>query len=111
MSTTAGPDPSPDSQARGSKTQSVLAFALGSVVSGTLAYYVAASRSDTSNTNTDFNTQYGSPDDFKKAIQELQEAFCDDEDAVSTDTDELERHGMANFAMHPGWCRPSFVAQ
>ncbi|RDX48543.1 FAD-binding domain-containing protein [Lentinus brumalis] len=101
MSTTAAPDPSPDSQARGSKTQSVLAFALGSVVSGTLAYYVATSRSDTSKTNTDFNTQYGSPDDFKKAIQELQEAFRDDEDAVSTDTDELERHGMANFAMHP----------
>ncbi|RDX43440.1 FAD-binding domain-containing protein [Lentinus brumalis] len=72
------------------KSQSALAFALGPAVSGALAYCVAASRSDTSKANTDFNTQYGSSDDFKKAIRELPDAFHDDEDAVSTDTDELE---------------------
>ncbi len=71
------------------KSQSALAFALDPAVSGALAY--CASRSDTSKTNTDFNTQYGSPDDFKKATRELPDAFHDDEDAVSTDTDELER--------------------
>ena len=89
-------------QARGSN--STLAFALGSVVSGGLGYYLATSHTETNKTNTDFNTQYGTPEDFKVAIKELQDALKDDEDAVSTDEDELERHGLANFGIHPGTC-------
>ncbi|KAI0701555.1 hypothetical protein C8T65DRAFT_656298 [Cerioporus squamosus] len=90
-----------DSESRARGFNPALAFALGSVVSGALGYYLATSRTDTDRISTDFNTQYGSPDDFLKAIRELQDAFQHDEDAVSTDAEELERHGTANFAMHP----------
>ena len=106
-SATAARDAQPQ-QARGSN--STLAFALGSIVSGALGYYLATSRTDTNKTNTDFNTQYGTPEDFKVAIKELQDAFKDDEDAVSTDEDELERHGLANFGIHPGACLGQFAA-
>ncbi|RPD77338.1 FAD-binding domain-containing protein [Lentinus tigrinus ALCF2SS1-7] len=99
-STTAAGEPQPRASRN---SNSALAFALGSVVSGGLAYYFATSdTAESSKTNTDFNTQYGSPEDFKKAVEELQEAFKHDEDALSTDEDELERHGLANFDMHPG---------
>ncbi|RPD62881.1 FAD-binding domain-containing protein [Lentinus tigrinus ALCF2SS1-6] len=99
-STTAAGEPQPQAPR---SSNYALAFALGSMVSGGLAYYFASSDTTESNkTNTDFNTQYGSPEDFKKAVKELQEAFKHDEDALSTDEDELERHGLANFDMHPG---------
>ncbi|KAI0769805.1 FAD-linked oxidase-like protein [Fomes fomentarius] len=76
-----------------------LAFAIGSVLSGALGYYLAASAGN-DGAGAEFNTQYGSPDDFRKAIEELKVALPDD-DAVSTDQEDLERHGNSGFAYHP----------
>jgi D-lactate dehydrogenase (cytochrome) len=46
--------------------------------------------------------QYGTPDDYKKAIGELLEAFGGDEEAVSTDEGTLELHGFGVHDSHPG---------
>ena len=47
------------------------------------------------------SSQFGSPDDFKKAIQELQFTFPAN-DKVSVDTDDLHVHGFSANDHHPG---------
>ncbi|KAI0933110.1 hypothetical protein AcV7_004679 [Taiwanofungus camphoratus] len=47
------------------------------------------------------NEQYGSPDDFQRAIKELRETFPA-EDAVSTDPEDLHVHGFSENDYHPG---------
>ncbi|TFK85448.1 hypothetical protein K466DRAFT_566602 [Polyporus arcularius HHB13444] len=50
--------------------------------------------------SAELNTQYGSPQDFKKAIEELRTLFPD-EDAVTTDVEDLEAHGYSENDYHP----------
>lgn len=45
--------------------------------------------------------QYGSPEDFAKAIEELKETFPD-EGAVSTDPEDVYHHGFSLNDYHPG---------
>ncbi|KAI0357321.1 hypothetical protein OH77DRAFT_1422154 [Trametes cingulata] len=88
-----------------------LAFALGSALSGALAYYLATSGDDEATqrnrASAELNSKYGSPDDFKKAIEELKQAFPD-EDTVSTDPAHLEEHGFSENDYHPS-SHPSVV--
>lgn len=81
-----------------------LAFAIGSVLSGALGYYLATSAGSADRAGAEFNTQYGSPEDFRRAIEELKVALPDD-DAVSTDEEDLERHGNSGFAYHASQSR------
>ena len=47
------------------------------------------------------SSQFGSSDDFKKAIQELQSTFPAN-DKVSVDPDDLQVHGFSANDHHPG---------
>ena len=47
------------------------------------------------------SSQFGSSDDFKKAIQELQSTFSAN-DKVSVDPDDLQVHGFSANDHHPG---------
>jgi D-lactate dehydrogenase (cytochrome) len=48
----------------------------------------------------DQKPQYGSPEDFAKAIADLETSFSTD--AVSTDADVLRAHGFSNNHYLPG---------
>ena len=85
-----------------------VAFTLGSLFSGSLVYYLA-SRTQPSpgttpaipNTKSGFNEQYGTTEDFQRAIEELRSTFPT-EHAVSTDLDDLRVHGFSENDYHPG---------
>ncbi|KZT70146.1 hypothetical protein DAEQUDRAFT_725774 [Daedalea quercina L-15889] len=53
------------------------------------------------------NDKYGSTEDFQRAIQELRDTWVD-QDAVSTDPDDLYLHGYSENDYHPG-SSPSVV--
>ncbi len=96
--------------------KSFYAFALGSIFSGALVYYLTAAQQnghDTTSTvlatKSGLNEQYGTPEDFKRAIAELRSTFSN-EDAVSTDADVLEVHGFSENDYHPGTFWISFVS-
>lgn len=55
------------------------------------------------------NDKYGSPEDFRRAIQELRDTFAQ-ADAVSTDPDDLHVHGYSENDYHPGTCQTHFCA-
>ena len=48
------------------------------------------------------STQFGSPGDFKRAIQDLQFTFSLDANKVSVDPDDLHVHGFSANDHHPG---------
>jgi len=84
-----------------SRAPLLLAAALGS---GALGYAIAQTVSaDEQQPIVNLNAKpvYGSPQDFQKAIKELQAAFPD-ADAVSTDLDDLQTHGFSANDWHPG---------
>ncbi|TCD60929.1 hypothetical protein EIP91_009282 [Steccherinum ochraceum] len=101
------PPPSPQA------SSSLLAVAIGSIVSACLGYGFASSRSSQSvdeltllstipaNSDSGLNEHYGSPADFKRAIEELKSTFPE-EDIVTTDEDELHVHGNSVNDYHPG---------
>ncbi|KAH9851657.1 FAD-linked oxidase-like protein [Lenzites betulinus] len=84
-------------------------FALGAAFSGALAYYLVNAGSDdaTNRAGVALNSQYGSPEDFKKAIDELKLAFPA-EGVVTTDIEDLEEHGFSDNDYHPS-SHPSVV--
>ena len=100
---TAGSSPLPPTRS----SAPLIAFAVGSVVSGFIGYKFANSQpSDVSpskpaNSPSGLNEHYGSPEDFRKAISELKAVFPE-EDIVSTDEDVLEVHGNSDNDYHPG---------
>ncbi|KAI0701556.1 FAD-linked oxidase-like protein [Cerioporus squamosus] len=97
----------PRAQSKGSKgSNAVLAFAAGSLLSGAVGYYVAT-RPGRNSAGTELSSRYGSPEDFKAAIEELRKLFPD-EDAVTTDVEDLEEHGFSENDYHPG-SKPSVV--
>ncbi|KAL1950849.1 hypothetical protein VTO73DRAFT_5973 [Trametes versicolor] len=96
---------------KGKSSSAPLAFALGAALSGGLAYYLATPGRDEASARNraraDLNAQYGSPEDFKKAIAELRGVFAD-ADAVTTDVEDLEEHGFSENDYHPS-SHPSVV--
>lgn len=92
---------------------SLAAVVLGSIVSACVGYGFATTRSSGSideltllstipaKSDSGLNEQYGSPADFKKAIEELKAAFPQ-EDVVSTDDEVLQVHGNSDNDYHPG---------
>ena len=89
----------------GARSNAPLAFVAGSVFSGGLVYYLASGQAGDATAQgkpVEFNTQYGSPEEFKKAIEELRVLFAGDEDAVTTDVEDLEDHGFSENDYHPG---------
>ena len=105
-SSTSHEQPNPNSQSRSSSSNAPLAFVAGSALSGAAAYFYATSQADSASAaaaGTDLNSKYGSPEDFKKAIEELQQLFPGDE-TVTTDPVALEEHGMSVNDYHEGAC-------
>ncbi len=73
-SSTASTD-APQSRTKGTNA-ALLAFTAGSILSSAIAYYVASQWTGNAECNTahvELNSQYGSPQDFKNAIEELLE--------------------------------------
>jgi len=75
------------------------------LISGLVGFGLA--HSDFFDLNSRENTTgYGSPEDFKKAIQELQELFGPEEDSpgelVTTNPDVLHDHGYSSLIHHEG---------
>ena len=91
------------------RSNAPLAFALGSVLSGALGYYLATSASDEAtqhnSASADLSSNYGSPEDFKKAIEELKQTFPQ-QDTVTTEAEDLEVHGFSENDYHPSWFHP-----
>ncbi|PIL22974.1 hypothetical protein GSI_15671 [Ganoderma sinense ZZ0214-1] len=110
-SSTSQEQASPNPQSRSSSSSNApLAFVLGSALSGAAAYFYATSQADTASPTTagaDLNNKYGSPEDFKKAIEELEQLFPGDE-TVTTDPIALEEHGMSVNDYHEA-SNPSVV--
>ncbi|GJJ13395.1 hypothetical protein Clacol_007649 [Clathrus columnatus] len=83
-----------------------------SILSGVVGYSFNSSSSSSSATSSSSsslndayfkNTKYGSPQDFKNAIQELRETFKDGPVDVDTTPDVLESHGFSSVnAYHEG---------
>lgn len=72
-----------------------------SIISGGLGYFLARSQPESRNRiQATSKSRYGSPEDFKKAIGELQSVFG--EDAVSTDPEVVGPYGYSENDYHPG---------
>ncbi|TFK78327.1 hypothetical protein K466DRAFT_570911 [Polyporus arcularius HHB13444] len=86
-------------------SNAALAFTVGSLLSGAVGYYMATQSggitdAGRSRASAELNSEYGSPEDFKAAIAELR-TFFPDEDAVTTDAEDLEEHGFSENDYHP----------
>ncbi|KAJ3712152.1 FAD-linked oxidase-like protein [Lentinula raphanica] len=79
-------------------------FAIGSALAGGLLGFVLAHQATISADNLAPNItkpQYGSPEDFQQAIEELKKIFTD-KDAVSTDPEDVYNHGFSLNDYLPG---------
>jgi len=93
---------SPTTTAASSSSSSTLAIALGTALVGLSSYYVGSLNSGTvsKTASTAAAPVYGTPDDFKRAIKELEASF--EEGMVSTDPPNLFSHGFSPNVMHAG---------
>ena len=82
-----------------SSSPSTLAIALGTALVGLGSYYVG-SLNDGSASAAAAAPVYGTPEDFKRAIKELEATF--EEGVVSTDPPNLYTHGFSPNVMHAG---------
>ncbi|KAJ3995613.1 FAD-linked oxidase-like protein [Lentinula boryana] len=64
--------------------------------------YSLANRRDASASASMVKPQYGSREDYARAIEELKKTFAGDEDAVSTNADDLYSHGFSVNDYHLG---------
>ncbi|KAF8260458.1 FAD-linked oxidase-like protein [Lactarius quietus] len=98
LSSTAGPT----TTAGSSSSQSTLAIALGTALVGLGSYYIGSLSGSSSSAKaaTAAAPVYGSPEDFKRAIKELEASF--EEGVVSTDPPNLFTHGFSPNVMHEG---------
>ena len=87
----------------GSTQHSSRALLLTSLAAGLVGFTIAKSSlpSHGSLSHESESIQFGSSDDFKKAIQELQSTFPAN-DKVSIDPDDLHTHGFSPSDHHPG---------
>lgn len=103
--TTAGPT------AAARESSNSVAIALGTALVGLGLYYAGSSRGSvsTSATNTAVSPVpvYGTAEDFKRAIKELEASF--EEGVVSTDPANLSTHGFSPNVMHEGERNQLFV--
>ncbi|KAI0080145.1 hypothetical protein K474DRAFT_1638149 [Panus rudis PR-1116 ss-1] len=108
------------SQSSPSKLPIITAFAAGSAITSYLGYHFASSRNAETTlapppprnaqifkTSPGLNDKYGSPEDFRRAVQDLKDTFPEG-DIVSTDIEVLEYHGFSENDYHPG-SSPSVV--
>src|ERR1700761_589267 len=86
----------------GSSSQSTLAIALGTALVGLGSYYVGSLNDGSASAKaaTAAAPVYGTPEDFKRAIKELEASF--EEGIVSTDPPNLYTHGFSPNVMHAG---------
>jgi hypothetical protein len=104
---------SPTTTAGGlSSSPSPLAIALGTALVGLGSYYVGSLNdggggSASTKATTAATPVYGTPEDFKRAIKELEASF--EEDVVSTDPPNLFTHGFSPNVMHEGECQVAHV--
>ena len=77
------------------------ALLFASLTAGLVGFAIAKSLPSLSHESE--STQFGSSDDFKKAIQELQSTFPA-KDKVSVDPDDLRVHGFSENDYHPRMC-------
>ena len=97
---TDAPQQRPGPQSKSSNA--ALAFAAGSLVSGAVAYWFASQTGRSGSEGAvELNSQYGSQEDFRRAIEELKRLFPD-EDTVTDDAEHLEEHGFSENDYHPG---------
>lgn len=78
-----------------------------SIASGALGYFVAQQNDNSSVLDSVDSPKFGSPNDFKKAIDALKDTF--DQDTVSTDPDDLHVHGFSANDYHPGELYPFLI--
>lgn len=83
--------------------KSYLAAALSSILGASLGYYAATSNTAKSPgvSTSGLNDNYGTPEDFQKAIEELRTTFPK-EGTVTTDSEDLQIHGHSENDYHPG---------
>lgn len=96
----------PASSQASSRTLLLVAVAAG-------IFGFAAARSDIFGSQSKTSATYGSPEDFQKAIRELQDTFGAEEDEVgdivSTNPDVLHAHGFSTLVYHEGKSPISFM--
>ncbi|KAG5634793.1 hypothetical protein H0H81_000761 [Sphagnurus paluster] len=72
------------------------------IVGYTIAKYAQPGRASETERRRGFEKpRFGSPEDFKRAIEELRQAFPDP-DTVSTDPEDLRIHGFSDYDYRPG---------
>ena len=92
----------PQQRPQSKSSNAALAFAAGSLVSGAVAYWFASQTGRSGSEGAvELNGQYGSQEDFRRAIEELKRLFPD-EDTVTDDVEHLEEHGFSENDYHPG---------
>jgi hypothetical protein len=83
-------------------------FLVATVASGIAGYTIAHAQQALTPTPTKSDAtqepQYGSPEEFKRGIEDLKQAFPSD-DIVSTDSEDLHHHGFSVYDYHPGMRR------
>ncbi|KAJ3777680.1 FAD-linked oxidase-like protein [Lentinula raphanica] len=87
-----------------SSLRTLALLSAASLISGFAGYFLAnkpRAHEDTPG-DTPMKPRYGSQEDYAQAINELKKAFAGDEDAVSTNSDDLYSHGFSVNSYHPG---------
>ncbi|KAF8877514.1 FAD-linked oxidase-like protein [Infundibulicybe gibba] len=83
-----------------------LIFLVTAIGSGVAGYGIATTSnvgSTTSGLKADSGFgNFGSPEDFQRAIKELKAEFSESEDTISTDPDVIYAHGFSSNDYHPG---------
>ncbi|KAJ3867002.1 FAD-binding domain-containing protein [Lentinula novae-zelandiae] len=77
--------------------QRIILLSAASLISGFAGYFLA-NRHDTEAVPR--KPQYGSREDCTRAVEELKKTFADDQDAVSTNADDLYSHGFSARTSH-----------
>ncbi|KAK7461948.1 D-lactate ferricytochrome c oxidoreductase [Stygiomarasmius scandens] len=86
-----------------SRTYSKILSLLGiSFASGLVGYYIAQPSNSSTPISSRSKSNFGTPEDFDMAIEELKQVFHDDSEVVSTDAEDLRLHGFSVNDYHPG---------
>jgi hypothetical protein len=108
LSSTAGSE-STTTTAGSFSLPSTLTIALGTTIVGIGSYYIGSRNDGSASTKAASGARaaeaaptpvYGTQEDFKRAIKELQDSF--EENMVSTDPSNLFTHGFSPNVMHEG---------
>jgi hypothetical protein len=94
------------------RNRAVLVIGLAAVsASSALAGYLLAQSNQSptieATSESKISPQYGTPEDFERAIEDLRALFSGDE-VVSTDPEDLRIHGFSEYDYHPSMSRHLF---